>query len=479
MIQPCSVPLYPPLQIFVIGSTGYFSSPIKIMKFISSSIVLCSLFLFANFSIAQDAVKELELPIVEASSAPPYYTTNYPQPANPKEGQLQIGVTYTLWIPEGLKKVRGIIVHQHGCGSGSCTGSVTAAHDLHWQELARKNNCALLGPSFHQAKEQHCRLWCDPRSGSADVFVDSLKKLAEKSGHPEVATAPWCLWGHSGGGFWSSLMQMLYPKRIAAIWFQSGTAYGYWNADQTPVPEIPAAAMKIPMMANPGIKEKEGKPPTGAWGGSLAMFKDYRSKGAPIAFAPDPASGHETRDSRYLAIPFFDACLDLRLPDQAGAALKELDLSKGWLAESLSENAPVPAKDFKGDATKAVWLPNESVARVWLDFVKTGAVCDTTPPPSPTNVTVDKASGTISWKAEIDFESGLQSFIIERDGKQIGQLPEKLHKRFGRPLFQGMSYGDTPVLPLLKFQFVDENAEKGKDHKYRVTAVNTLGLKSR
>ena len=427
---------------------------------------------------AQQRGPGLELPKIGFPIAPPYYAVEYPAPVEAKEGQLQIGVTYTLWIPEGLKKVRGIIVHQHGCGDGSCKGSVTAAHDLHWQELARKNDCALLGPSFHQLKEQNCRLWCDPRNGSAKVFVDSLKKLADKSGHPEIATAPWCLWGHSGGGFWSSLMQMAYPERIAAIWFQSGTAFGYWEAGQTDVPDIPEAAMKIPMMANPGEKEREGKPPTGAWGGSLAMFKAYRAKGAPIAFAPDPSSGHETRDSRYLAIPFFDACLKLRLPDEQGAALKEIDLSKGWLSPLQSEEVPVLAAEFKGDKTKAVWLPSKMVARVWLNFVKTGAVDDTTPPPAPTDIKIDQSSGTISWKAKIDYESGLRAFIIERDGKQIGQLPEKPNNRFGRPLYQGMSYGDTPVLPLIKFEFVDKEAKQGEQYKYRVIAVNTLGLKS-
>ena len=139
---------------------------------------------------------------------------------------------------------------------------------------------------------------------------------------------------------------------------------------------------------------------------------------------------------------------------------------------------PVLAAEFKGDKTKAVWLPSKMVARVWLNFVKTGAVDDTTPPPAPTDIKIDQSSGTISWKAKIDYESGLRAFIIERDGKQIGQLPEKPNNRFGRPLYQGMSYGDTPVLPLIKFEFVDKEAKQGEQYKYRVIAVNTLGLKS-
>ena len=271
---------------------------------------------------------------------------------------------------------------------------------------------------------------------------------------------------------------MQYPERIVAIWFQSGTAYGYWTNDEITAPEIPAAAMQIPMVANPGLKEKETKRFSRAWTGSLAMFKDYRAKGAPIAFAPDPRTGHETGDSRYLAIPFFNACLQQRLPDKAGAPLKAVEISKGWLSPLLSETMPVPYDQFEGNKAEANWLPDKAVAIAWLDFVKTGAVSDKTPPPAPTDVKVDAATGTITWKAGTDFESGIQAFLIERDGKQIGQLPEKPTNRFGRPLFQNMSYGDTPVLPLQKFEFVDKTAKPGKTYQYKVIAVNTAGVKS-
>lgn len=430
-------------------------------------------------AVSEDAGKSLELPQVASSPTPPYYTVAYTPPPKPGEGQLQIGVSYKLWIPKGLKQVRGIIVHQHGCGEGSCKGSVTAAHDLHWQALAEKNDCALLGPSFHQRQEQNCRLWCDPRNGSAQVFIDSLEKLAKLSGHPEIATAPWCLWGHSGGGFWSSLMQMAYPERMVAIWFQSGTAFGYWTAGEIEAPVIPDAAMKIPMMANPGQQEKGHERFRKAWDGSLAMFTAYRAKGAPIGFAPDPASAHETGDSRYLAIPFFDACLKRRLPDEPGKPLKTLDQSKGWLAPLLSTDAPKPSGQFKGNSSTAVWLPDENVARAWQDFVKTGTVADTTPPPAPAKVEVDRQTGQITWTAAIDFESGLQAFIVERDGEVIGRVPKKPKQRYGRPLFQGMSYGDTPELPLLEFQFSDQTASKGNQHQYRVIAVNSAGLQSR
>jgi hypothetical protein len=85
---------------------------------------------------------------------------------------------------------------------------------------------------------------------------------------------------------------------------------------------------------------------------------------------------------------------------------------------------------------------------------------------------------TLSWKATADLESGLAHFIILRDGKPIANVPEKPLKHFGRPLFQGLQYSDTPIQPLTQMTFSDPNPISGINHKYRVVAVNTVGIKS-
>jgi len=429
---------------------------------------------FSTANISDHLIGDLPIDQVEASYHPPYYTTEYFPNKGQPESKAKIGVRYTLWIPPGLETVRAIIVHQHGCGEGSSKSSITAAHDLHWQTLARKHDCALLGPSFRQWQDQDCSLWADPQYGSDMVFLESLQELAELSNHPEIATAPWCLWGHSGGGSWASRMHLRYPANIVAIWFQSGTAFLRDGFDLNKVSE---SVFEVPMMANPGVEEQGHERFAGAWDGSLAMFKAYRSRGAPIGFAPDPATGHETGDSRYLAIPFFDACLDLRLPDQLNGKLKKIDPNTGWLAEPLSTELPRPATSFSGDRANAVWLPNESVAHAWHDFVNTGTVSDDTPPPAPSNVRVDPITGLIAWDQAYDFESGIQAFAILKNGESIGQIPESAENRFGRPAFQGMSYGDTPTR-LLEFKFVDTNPNFRQDSNYRVIAINGAGLQS-
>lgn len=415
-----------------------------------------------------------------AAGAGKYLEVSYPPSAEPQE--LAMGVSYTLWIPDSAAKIRGMIVHQHGCGEGACKGGATAAYDLHWQALAEKWDCALLGPSYQQAEKQNCRLWCDPRNGSHKTFLRAIGEFAARSKHPELASAPWCLWGHSGGGFWASLMQTMYPERIVAIWLRSGTALTAWERGEVAAPEISPAVYAIPVVCNPGAKESGHPRFDGAWTGSWAMFRAYRAQGAPIALAPDPRTSHECGDSRYLAIPFFDACLAMRLPDKGAAdqKLKPVDQRVGWLAEPHSKT-PVPAASYSDEAQEAVWLPGERVAKAWAEYTQSGVVSDTTPPPPPLAVrAIAKPDQTIeiTWEARADFESGIGAFVLQRDGVELARLPEKPAARFGRPLFQAMSYHDTPEKPLPEMRFIDKTARPGAHHEYRVITVNGAGMAS-
>jgi hypothetical protein len=124
-------------------------------------------------------------------------------PASTAANELQVPVPYTLWIPDGVARLRGIIVHQHGAGTTASIEGSTAAYDLHWQALAKKWDCALLGPSYHVSNEKidlspgGSELWFDPRHGSEKTFLKALGDLAAKSGHAEIETVPW---GHRLAG---------------------------------------------------------------------------------------------------------------------------------------------------------------------------------------------------------------------------------------------------------------------------------------
>jgi pimeloyl-ACP methyl ester carboxylesterase len=399
--------------------------------------------------------------------------------ASKTKGELVYGVSYRLWLPPGVKTIRGIIVHQHGCGEGACKGGETAADDWHWQALARKWDCALLGPSYQQPEGANCALWCDPRHGSGRTFERALVALAEKSSHPELTRVPWALWGHSGGAQWAGTMLLLHPERVVAVWLRSGApALVASPSTELPGLETPDAALAVPVVCNPGIKEKTHERFQRAWNSGLSFFQENRARGGLVAFAPDPRTTHECGDSRYLAIPFFDACLAQRLPRIAGAAgpLPAMDSTAAWLAPLQGKDA-MPAADFAGQPLAANWLPNAAVARAWRDYVTTGTVADSTPPAAPTDVRISVA-GEITWAASVDFESGVGGFIIERDGHEVGRMPEKPATQFGRPLLQKMSYHDTPTPPLAQLRWIERTASAVPPAVYRVISVNSAGLRS-
>jgi len=213
----------------------------------------------------------------------------------------------------------------------------------------------------------------------------------------------------------------------------------------------------------------------------------YRAKGAPMSFAYDPLTAHWTGNSRYLAIPFLDAVMALRLPDKGSKSqvLKPINMKKAWLAP-FDGGAAAAASAYKGDQKTAVWLPNAVVGKLWTEFVKTGQVSDNTPPPAPFDVKVtDKGTqgAEITWNAEADFESGIRNFVVLRDGQELGNLPAINQVRFQvRPMFQAgwtESYNDAPNVHIPEMKFTDPWPKDNKTHTYMVITVNTVGLRSK
>ena len=456
------------------------------MKTNSSFLIVAALGVsLAASAFAQGSrVRNNAPPPPPAGGSGKYFRLDYP--GSTESNQLQTAVSYLLWVPDGVTQLRGLIVHQHGAGTTASIEGSTGAYDLQWQALAKKWDCALWSSSYHVQNEatdltpggsEH---WFDPRRGSEKTFLKALDEFAAKSGHPELAKVPWILWGHSGGGIWADVMTTLHPERVVVVWMRSGSAEMFRPRSEFPQPQVPEGAYKVPEMGNPGAKE------AGPYTGALATFKQYRLKRAPVGFAPDPRTGHECGDSRYLAIPYLDACMAMRLPDKGRTdqTLKPVDMSHAWLAALVEKDpqnaAAVPAAEYKGNPLEAVWLPNEAVAKAWVEYVKTGAVSDTTPPPAPFDVKASKGETgvEITWNAAADFESGIRNFIVLRDGQELASVPEKPVGRFGRPLFQSMTFHDTPNQPLPAMRYLDTSASAGEKHAYTVVEVNSVGLKS-
>ncbi|MDA7916824.1 hypothetical protein N9B49_01235 [bacterium] len=442
---------------------------------------ICSSFLtrFALTALLAGSALAQEFPFkVIPETVPPYYHVRYE--GSDKPGELVYAVTYTIWMPPGVETLRGVILHQHGCKSPTAFTGLTGTFDLHWQALARKHGFALMSASYEEPKGESCGLWADPRKGSEAVFLKGLEDLGSKSNHPELATVPWALWGHSGGGAWTGGMTSLHPERVIALWLQSGPITVEPNPDRpndNPYPLTPAL-LEVPIMSNQGTRE--GITDTDSrfatvWQRYRFLINSIRSKGGLIGHSVDAISEHNCGNQRYLAMPWFDACISARLPRGGDGSLLPMSKEDGWVAPLLGTRA-VPAHEYNGDIGNSGWLPNQRIAEAWMSYTQDTYIPDETPPPAPENLIVKDRE--LSWTAEADLESGLSYFVIERDGEFLAKVPENDEHTIGRPLFQPLYNSDAPRQPLPSMSYTDTTASPGTDHDYRVFTVNTVGLRS-
>ncbi|MGI5832588.1 MAG: hypothetical protein ACOX6D_08695 [Thermoguttaceae bacterium] len=394
-----------------------------------------------------------------------YYAKNYPAPDAPVPGTLAFDALWQIWIPPHVETLRGVVVHQHGCGLPSCEAARTAVCDLHWQSLARKHDSALIAVSYNQTGA--CELWCDPRNGSADSFLTALDDFAEITGHPELSTIPWALWGHSGGAQWCSSMTHLYPERVVAAWLRSGHTDTVGHTSES-FPESPEF-FEVPILFNIGTREREGNLER-IWKEGFPLLAKYRAKGAKIGFLVDPHTGHETGDSRYPAIRFLDEILAARLPLTPGESL--LRSAPEGVILSADETTDPSIKPYLENGH---WLPSEEFSEVWRRYGLDASFEDGTPPSPPFDLRLTE-DGLLTWDLIADPESGFAAAAISWNGA-TWNIPEENRNPYGKNLYQGLRYSDTPLdpVPPLAFHIPGYRAGVGP---VTISVSNTCGLSS-
>ena len=362
---------------------------------------------------------------------------------------------YTLWIPEGVDRVDRILLHQHGCSKWAQDAGRTVTDDLHWKALAEKTNSALLGSSLWPRGE--CSDWALPQNGSEGAFLAALDKLAVSSGHPEIATVNWAMWGHSGGGFWVQSMLQSFPERFDAAVIQSGgfsREDGIWGPEMERVPH----SLEVPLLIHTGIGEKDHERFARTYDQSILFFRAMRKKGAPVSLAIDPASGHNAGNSRYLTIPWIYGALEGQKSDEVV-----------WPSEHSADGN---------------WFPSKTVGNAWKDFTATGMVSDQTAPRSaPFDLCTQRSywGVRLMWDALPDWETGIKTFRIYRDGKLLPPytaLMRPIDKEKETENFRAPGNMDTPFEPLSQMMYRDTSAEYGVSYTYEVSMVNWAGLES-
>jgi pimeloyl-ACP methyl ester carboxylesterase len=368
---------------------------------------------------------------------------------------------YAVFIPDAVEDIQAVLVHQHGCtmeGRG-----ISTAYDIQYQAFAKKWKLAIVGPDLYAAKG-NCHDWMNPESGSGPALIKSLEDIGKISGHPELADAPWLLWGHSGGGYWVLSMLRKYPERLLGV-------FAYSPAFEPG--DYPAAALKVPvMMRHAG--------PVGdacCWQTSLKEFGKLRSAGGLASIAFTPYQSHNYGYARYMAIPFFESVLSQRLPagnNKGYKAMRNMDTSKAWLGDTSVYNI-YKAKVYSGDKMHAAWLPDAATAAIWREYVITGTVIDRTPPPAPYDLHIHRRHNVtveLSWKADADIESGISHFNIYKDNQLIGRFPSSGEYQ------QFDTNGDDAYPLFLPEMRTDITLLWNDPGKISVSTVNHFGLES-
>src|SRR6185295_1595198 len=105
---------------------------------------------------------------------------------------------FRFWSPPGSAKLRGTLVLVPGSnGDGRAQ-----AQDTVWQAFAARQRLAIVGCRFtdKQHDQSFIEDYVNVSHGSGQALLDALSKLASRSQHPELATAPLVFWGMSAGG---------------------------------------------------------------------------------------------------------------------------------------------------------------------------------------------------------------------------------------------------------------------------------------
>ncbi len=255
---------------------------------------------------------------------------------------------FRFWAPPDAGPLQAIAVLVPGSnGDGRA-----AADDSVWQAFAKSHHVALVACYFKdkQHAQNYIEAYVNVSQGSGQALLNAVNTFATRSKHPELATAPFLLWGMSAGGQFNYEFTAWKPERVAAFVVNKGGIY--YSALVSP------EARAVPGILFIGGKDLESR----IWTVS-GLFALNRRGGALWALANEPGAGHIVGQSRDVAITFYEDILPMRLGGPNGA-LKPIPEKTGYTGD-LKTMMFTAIGDSKVPTEPNSWLPTERVARAW------------------------------------------------------------------------------------------------------------------
>ena len=184
---------------------------------------------------------------------------------------------FRLAVPPGVSRVRAVLVLVPGSnGDGR-----PMAEDAFWQTFAAKHQLAIVACRFTDKPHEQSFLedYVAVANGSGQALLDAVSSLARKSSHPEIATAPFLMWGMSAGGQVNYEFAAWKPERVIAFVVNKGGVY--YSA------LVPRAARSVPALLFVGDKDLEFRVNT-----IQGLFAVNRRAGALWAYVVEPDTAH-------------------------------------------------------------------------------------------------------------------------------------------------------------------------------------------
>jgi poly(3-hydroxybutyrate) depolymerase len=254
---------------------------------------------------------------------------------------------FKLWLPAAVPSVRAIAVLVPG-SNGDGRGQVD---DPVWQEFATRHKLALVGVRLTDKPHDQGFIeeYVNVSQGSGQAFLDAMTAFAARAQHPELAAAPFLLWGMSAGGEFNYEFVCWKPERVVAFVVNKGNIYYTALASK--------AARSVPGILFTGGNDLEFRTST-----ITGLFAMNRRGGALWALAEEPSAAHVVGRSRDVAMVLFEDAMALRLTD--GAALKPLSEKSGFLGDIKTKTFQALGED-KVPNYPTAWLPTARVAERW------------------------------------------------------------------------------------------------------------------
>ncbi len=348
-----------------------------------------------------------------------------------------------LWVPNGTTPVRGVIVTCHPSGtegaafqqdyrlSANTTSTWNETVTTNWnssnradlalQLVAKRHNFALVGLWF---SDQHPGGYgpgnVSMMPANVAAFEAGLSLLGTTYSHPELATAPVCTYGFSGGSGFSTYYAAYNPARCIAFAHNKGGSIGDYD------PAYLNAAESVPGMLTYGENDSVDKVTA-----INTVFTTHRANGARWSLICDYGLGHDSQGfGRYLGAAFLDRVIEKRLPRDwvpgSAPTLVPLAEDSGWLGDHTTwQSASSSIISFTASAASLAtkrtmsWLVDAGMAEAWRSVTtKTPATTLNSPVSASTAIRPKEISFLLSGGSQLlglNDSAGAVSSVIWKD----------------------------------------------------------------